>query len=213
LAIVPNPAAQPAGATTAMRPTPDEGAHGRPLTKPLWRAPTPSTAEAYQALPPPAVPPEPAGPVTRKCPGCGKPLHAEWIFCPHCEEPVRAPFVGGIAGRVGRDTRRTGIFMIILMVLGGIGIAWALVGTSIVLLDEQYPGPFFGVLAGVIVLAGISALITLARGGGDTRAEGVRRIVLGTLKLAGILIFVGGLLMLAGFIFILAVCYFNPPRW
>jgi hypothetical protein len=142
---------------------------------------------------------------TELCPACGKPTQSQWVFCPYCEEPLNSPF-GGVDARVRRDTRRTGVGMVLLAVLGGLGIGYALLGGGAMLVQEGDPSLFLGVLVGLVVLAGVVTLFTLARSRGDFKARGVGRIFLGTLKLAGALIAIGGILTVAAVVFIFAVC-------
>jgi hypothetical protein len=134
------------------------------------------------------------------------------VFCPYCEEPLNSP-LGGVDARVQRDTHRTSVGMALLGVLGGLGIGYALIGGGDELMRGD-PSAILGVLVVLFLLAGVVTLFTLARSKGDFKACGVRRIFLGTLKLTGALIAIGGLLTVAFVVFIFAVCFLGGgPKW
>jgi hypothetical protein len=185
------------------------------LTCPRCLAVVPNPAiESVTASPAPAAPvvPETASPSPenppageRICPQCGKPIQARWLFCPHCEVALRSPMGGPVDAIVRRDTRRTGLGMALLAVVGGNGLVWGLVGSS-----GQAARGDFSAIAGVLVvftiLFGISALIALHRSRKDPSAIGVRRILVGTLTLAGGAIAISVIACFAVCVFVLAVC-------
>lgn len=181
LAVVPNPAAQ------AITPSP-----APPVLETYPMQPAVETPDATRRL--------------DQCPSCGKPADPNWVFCPYCEEPMRAPRGMALERDVRRDTRRTGTGMIVLATLGGLAILWALVGTGAEAFGDRDPGPFVGVLVGLAVLFGISTLIVMIRSKGNLQSRGIGRLVVSTLALTGGLVAAGFLLSLAVVVFLLAVC-------
>jgi O-antigen/teichoic acid export membrane protein len=108
--------------------------------------------------------------------------------------------------RLRRDERRTGCAILALTVIGALGLVYGLVGAAIVGFGDREWEPLALLLLALLVLTGISTVITLVRGQGEIKAQGIRRIARGTLTIAGLLIVVGGLLGLAAFAFAFAVC-------
>jgi hypothetical protein len=128
------------------------------------------------------------------CPHCGRTVEAIWIACPWCEEPLR----GRERGRnnaadldVRRDMKGTSCFVIALAVIGALGVSFVgYVVLSQVALGD-YSAPVYLVVP-LLFLAGIGTLIVFLRSGGNPGASGVRRVIVGTLALAGGLITLGG---------------------
>jgi Double zinc ribbon len=180
-ALVPNPAAQ-------SDPQPEVTRRAREL-RDLSRIPSPPAGEA------PRTP--------RVCQSCGKPAEAEWLFCPHCEEPLRAPGVGRIANRDGRNPDRAS--NPVWAVLGSFGLLFTLLATTGAFAQGS-PQPFLIFLACLIILAGISTLVTLVRTDGALTPRNIGRIFLGALSITGMLIAAGGLVALAVMVFAFVVC-------
>ena len=154
------------------------------------------------------------------CPHCGRTVEAIWITCPWCEEPLR----GRERGRNGaadldvrRDTKRTGWLLVLLAVIGGPGVGylglWPLVGGVEVIAEGNYSELVYVAVAllPLLFLAGLSTLIVFVRSRGNPGASGVRRVIVGTLALAGGVILVSLLLCLAFFVFLCIACYVSPP--
>ncbi len=139
------------------------------------------------------------------CPRCGRTVEAVWLTCPWCEEPLR----GRERGRNGaadldvrRDTKGTGCLVIGLAVIGGMGVAG-------MIFSEVSAGDFSQtpyLVVPLLFLAGISTLIVFLRSGGNPGASGVRRVIVGTLAMAGGLVILGALTILGFLIYILVVC-------
>ncbi len=188
-AVVPNPAPPPA--------------------PPTRHAPAPEgfpRADRDAAGPSPVVPRGEAR-SGDPCPGCGRPTERQWLFCPHCEEPLRSPAGGGQPVSLHQQSGRTAG----LAVVGLIGILLALI-ISLGPLTRGDPTVFVGVLVAVALLAGASTLFTLVRSKGNLNARGVQRIVAGSLALAGGVIAVGALVLLAGLVFAFVVCLTRGNR-
>jgi hypothetical protein len=147
-------------------------------------------------------------PRDRTCPSCGAAVERRWMICPFCEATLRRRRRrrrrAGADVDARRDISTTGVVMILLAVLGGIGITVALV-TSFAALGQNEAGPLFVTLAFLFVLALVSTAIVLGRAQHSEQPTAAR-IVVGTLSLAGILIAGSCVLSVAGFIFLLAVC-------
>jgi len=154
------------------------------------------------------------------CPHCGRAVEAIWITCPWCEEPLP----GRERGRNGtadldvrRDTKRTSRLVIVLAVIGGLGVTYsggkALFYLGGALSDPAEFDPYsvllicaFCFLLPLLFLAGLSTLIVFVRSGGNPGASGLRRVIVGTLAMAGGLIVLGALTIFAFFIYVLIVC-------
>jgi hypothetical protein len=156
------------------------------------------------------------------CPACGHRLEipvVEQYFpltCPRClarldtalpatatrhgTRPQRVPDV-----EIGSDTKRTGVGLIVLAVLGGVGIAYHLLiaGTFAASGDIAL---LVIVLVVVAFLALLSTGIVLWRTRENPAARGVGRVIFGTLALAGALIAACFVLSLALVVFLFAVC-------
>jgi hypothetical protein len=113
----------------------------------------------------------------------------------------RGPRIAEMDVDVSRDNRRTGCLMILLPVIGGAGIAYALLG-GVAMLGE---GEFRPML---ILLFVLTVLTLLSAGWGASRPKGayLGRTVLGVLTIAGAIIGVGALLCVAALILLFAVC-------
>ncbi|HBI42033.1 MAG TPA: hypothetical protein DDY78_04125 [Planctomycetales bacterium] len=149
------------------------------------------------------------------CPHCGRTVEAIWITCPWCEEPLR----GRERGRNGaadldvrRDTKRTGWLLVLLAVIGGPGVGylglWPLVGGVEVIAEGNYSELVYVAVAllPLLFLAGLSTLIVFVRSRGNPGASGVRRVIVGTLALAGAITLVSLLLCLAFEVFLFIAC-------
>ena len=142
------------------------------------------------------------------CPHCGRAVEPLWLTCPWCEEPLR----GGIDRRYGRpdldvrrDRKRTGVFVILLAVLGLIGLAICGFGAFAELGNGDYV-PMIYLAVPLLFLAGLTALIVFLRSGGNMGPDAFRRIVVGTLAMAGGLVVLTMCFVGALFVYVLAVC-------
>jgi hypothetical protein len=165
----------------------------------------PVATEAVQAE-------QPAQARGANCPNCGREVSPQWLLCPHCEEPLHAPRRKGYGAAdrdVRRDVRGTSWLMVILAILGVLGIGYAILIASEVA-TEGDASVLVGVLSGLLFLTLISTLIVFAKGHGDVRSGGVRRVLVGTLALAGGLTALSCALGLAVLIFFFVACLSNP---
>jgi hypothetical protein len=142
------------------------------------------------------------------CPHCGRTVEAIWITCPWCEEPLRGRDLGR-RGRADLDVRRdmkgTSCFVIVLAVIGGIGVTWCGLQAFSVAAQGGYSALLYLVVP-LLFLAGVSTLIVFVRSGGNPGASGVRRVIVGTLAMAGGLVLLSALTVFAFFVYILIVC-------
>jgi hypothetical protein len=154
------------------------------------------------------------------CPHCGRTVEAIWITCPWCEEPLRGRERGRNSAAdldVRRDMKGTSCFVITLAVIGGLGGSSLGVGAIVSAadggpLDPAYFDPYSALyfwaclLLPLLFLAGLSTLIVFVRSRGNPGARGVRRVIVGTLALAGGVIVVSLLLCLAFVVFLCIAC-------
>jgi hypothetical protein len=121
---------------------------------------------------------------------------------------------------VRRDTKRTSCLVIVLAVIGGLGVSYsggkALFYLGGALSDPAEFDPYsvllicaFCFLLPLLFLAGLSTLIVFVRSRGNPGAISFRRVTVGTLAIAGGLVTLGGLTLLAIFIFLLIICAGN----
>jgi hypothetical protein len=139
------------------------------------------------------------------CPRCGKPTKTQWLFCPHCEEPLKAPRGAGVDALVRRDTRRTSGFIILLSTLGVLGLMIAVLVTGGALAQGNFQ-PVLVLLLCLLALVGVSTIGSLIRGQGDLQGKGAGRIFLNALTLGGGLVAAAALLGFAGLVFAFVVC-------
>ncbi len=162
---------------------------------------TPSEPARPAAPEPPAASPGPS-----RCPSCGRPTEPQWLFCPHCEEPLRrdrgARSITGVDRDVRRDSSGTKIFLGLLTVLGGIGTFWYFAAA----VADQNAGMAGAGICFLLFLGFFSTLLMFARTRDNPSARGIGRVVLGTLTLVGIVIASGCSLVLAAGIFVFVVC-------
>ena len=154
------------------------------------------------------------------CPYCGRTVEAIWITCPWCEEPLRGRERGrNVAADldVRRDTKRTSCLVIVLAVIGGLGVGGLGVGAIVSETNgggldpanfDLYWELYFWACAllPLLFLAGLSTLIVFVRSRGNPGASGVRRVIVGTLALAGAITLVSLLLCLAFEVFLFIAC-------
>jgi hypothetical protein len=142
------------------------------------------------------------------CPNCGRVVEAIWVTCPWCEEPLRGRHDRSY-GRPDLDVRRdrtgTGAALIVLAVLGGLGVL-AFGIQAVGALSEGYFQPLISLLVALLFLAGLTTIIVFVRSRGNPGAAGVRRVVVGTLAMAGGIMAGSFCLGVAAFIVVLAVC-------
>lgn len=165
---------------------------------------------------PEAVQAERPGPPQRgpRCPRCGRDVEPIWLTCPWCEEPLRGRRYDAY-GRpdldVRRDRKATGVVVIILAVLGGIGVA--ILGFSAFgMLSQGYFEPAIYLAVGLLFLAGLTTLIVFVRSGGNPGSAGFRRVAVGTLAMAGGIMAVTTCAGIALFVFLLVVCLASASR-
>jgi hypothetical protein len=141
----------------------------------------------------------------RSCPVCGVGVESRWLFCPHCEEPLRpsATTPGGADVDDPRDAFGTPSIWNLLAVLGMIALGIPLV-PGFAALSDGNAIPLCIALALVFVLALAGTGIVLAQGR-DRRGELGASIFESTLILAGVLVVGVCAVVLAGLIFLLAV--------
>lgn len=189
-ALVPTPAAEPdpqPPVTNPPREVPGSGGSDSGVGAPL---PRPRARDAFGG--------------GRTCSHCGKPAEPEWLFCPHCEEPLRSTTSPRPPGRDWFNPQRAGSNPV-WAVLGSFGLIFALLATGGAFAQGS-PQPFLLLVGCVFAVVGISALVTLVRSDGALSSRNLGKILLGALSLAGMLIASGGLLVLAGIVFAFVVC-------
>jgi O-antigen/teichoic acid export membrane protein len=137
-------------------------------------------------------------------------VEAGWISCPSCGESL-----GGSPRRqngspdldVRRDNTATTVVVAVLAALGVIGVAGVLWEASLFLSGPYRTAlPMIYVFVGLLFLAALSTLGVFIRSGGRPGVHAVRRVIVGTLVIAGVLT----ALALAIVVFILVVCYAVP---
>ena len=106
---------------------------------------------------------------------------------------------------VRRDTKRTSCLVVALAVIGGLGLGWTGLCVQNYATSGYYP-PLLFLAVSLLFLAGLSTLIVFVRSGGNPGASGLRRVIVGTLAMAGGLIVLGALTIFAFFIYVLIVC-------
>ncbi len=153
------------------------------------------SAEGIQAAP--AATAIVAEPGANICHYCGEQLEERWRCCPSCGRPRRGSWVGpsgmDLDVDMRRDQKRTSGCLIALAVIGGIGILYGL-GISL------SAGPdsdviCTGFILFLLILVAISAVRVYTRPQRPTGAQGIRRVLFGTLALAGAVL--GSLILLA----------------
>jgi len=162
-------------------------------------------------------------PAESTCPACGRrlriPDEAQGLplTCPLCLARLPAqPPPATATGRRARpqqlpdvevrgDTRRTGVGLVLLAVLGGLGISFYLFFSAIAA-GEGEVRPLLIVLVVLAFLTLLSTGIVLWRTRENPAARGVGRVLFGTLALAGGLIAACFVLSLALLVFLFAVC-------
>jgi uncharacterized membrane protein YuzA (DUF378 family) len=102
---------------------------------------------------------------------------------------------------VRRDTQRTNPLVIVLAVIGGLGVGFLGLTALPLVADGQYSA-LLSLAVPLLFLAGISTLIVFVRSRGNPGASGFRRVAVGTLALAGILV----LTLFAVCIFFFVIC-------
>jgi hypothetical protein len=150
------------------------------------------------------------------CPRCGKHVEALWRFCPHCEAVLSGPHRGTRGGlfedQVRRDRAGTGVILILLAVLGGLGLC-AYLFAAVAALQEGTWELLAGVVLGVLFLALISTGIMFYRTRQDPSQRGIGRIIVGTLALTGGLFGLSCVLGFAAILFLFIACMVDPPRF
>lgn len=124
----------------------------------------------------------------------------------------RGPRIADMDMDVTRDSRRTGCLMTLLPVLGGIGIAYALLLSFNQLWLVHDLLPLFHVLAVLTLLTLVSAGWVALNKPSGTPGTNIGRTVLGVLTLTGAIIGVGGLLLVAALILLFGVCLSTGGR-
>jgi hypothetical protein len=157
------------------------------------------------------------------CPSCQRLLEvpedffASGFTCPAClanvqNSPRELPPAKGRFDYLAeyeaqRDVHRTGVGMILLAVLGGIGLSQTLWCIIPVTAEGDFSAA--GITLGLVLfLALLSTGIVFWRTRHNPSARGVGRVIVGTLALAGVVV----LLLLAAFIVFFAVCLVQLSR-
>jgi hypothetical protein len=171
--------------------------------------PTAPAITGIQTEPPAAGGPATGGPASTTCPDCGHAIQEGWYFCPECGASLRGQRPRGRPSEVDldvrRDSRRTGVGLILLAVLGGLGILYILVGGA-VMMGEGEPGLLLVLVVGLGILGGLSAWQVSRRGQATTTAARVGQTVFGVLTKAGILLAALLILGLAALTFLFIAC-------
>jgi hypothetical protein len=141
--------------------------------------------------PAPAAPPaaDPAALAQRACPECGQSVRADFRYCPYCNTLLRPRLTtDGLEREVARDSRQTGVGLIVLGVLAGIG-------TGLLACTGMWQGVGSGGDAGtVIVICGVVFLVLLVVGlvlrfgSRNPTARGAGRVLTTGLVSAGVTI-------------------------
>jgi hypothetical protein len=180
-------------------------------TCPHCQALVPNLSLEGNTAPPPR---RPSADVEYACPRCGKRAEPHWLFCPHCDEPLREDRPRRAAGApdVRRGAPPAG-GRAALAVLGGLASLLALAVTGGAMVETGEFVPFAVVVVGLLFLTALSAGVLLLRDKGDLRARGPGRVVLAALTLAGALVAVGLLVAVALVVFLIAVYLAGSRGW
>ncbi len=108
---------------------------------------------------------------------------------------------------VRRDTKGTGVGLIILAVLGGIGLTFYL---GVVVLSGGPPSMLLAGLLSVLILALGSTAVMFLRTAGRPQERSLGRVARGTLASCGVVVIGGVLMVLALGIFLFTAC--KSPR-
>lgn len=164
---------------------------------------------AIQTTPTPGAPR-----TTPSCPHCGESVDPTWRWCPACGRSTK---YAGLATPdldvdVRRDHRRAGCVLASLPVLGGLGVAYLLIGGLSMGADEGF-GLVLAVLLVLGVIVGVWSWCLGKKSGRPVTSRDVGHAVVGTLRVAGIL--VGSMVVLgfASFIVLFAICLSGGMRW
>lgn len=145
------------------------------------------------------------------------------LTCPRCLARIAAQPPGPVPpGRgtlprraadveIQRDTRRTGVGLVILAVLGGLGIANYLFAAGVAAVQGEVR-PILIFLVSLAFLVLLSTGLVLWRTRENPAARGVGRVILGTLALAGAVFGVAFVLVVAVIIFLFIVCSLGGGR-
>lgn len=194
LALVPLPRTEIATAGIQAEPTPP--------------APVPTP---FPAVPP--ATPEPTSAARPHCPHCGKEVQEVWLFCPHCEEPLKTARHPTRRRTADQDVKRDGTaaatMVGLLAILGGIGIFWYF-GMA---LSQRQPDALFGGVL-ILLLAGlVSTGIMFFRTRHNPTKRTFGRVVVGTLSLIGMVIAGGCTLVTAFLVFAFIACLSGGMRF
>lgn len=165
------------------------------VTCPRCLAPVPTV---YEVHPPPAD----------VCPGCGRETAPAWRFCPYCETPLRGAQGGrrrDLADRdIQRDVKGTSAGLTILAILGGVGVLYFFF--AVLPAAAEVRGMHGVLLVGLAFLAVVVVGIGMSARGRTPAARGVGRILVGTLAVVGVIVATGLAMLIAGVLFLLAMC-------
>jgi hypothetical protein len=109
------------------------------------------------------------------------------------------------------DNRGTSALTIVLAVLGSLGIGYALLG-SVTLVRAGLYRPVLVLLGGLTILTLISGGYVFSRNPGETAGATIGRALLNVLRISGVIVAVGGLLLLAAVILLFVVCLANGGK-
>jgi hypothetical protein len=189
---------------STLRMPPD--ASSEPLTCPrcLAEVPNPGGQPSASAV---QVAPTDRGESMAECQECGERVNRDWRYCPNCQEPVGGPRRRRSYADVDvrRDNTGMSVWMILLAILGGIGIALMLLGG----ISAGNEGLFavVGWVVGILFVVGlIAALTVLLSQRKRSAAATVGLIAFRSLAFAGMAFLALFLFCIAVGIFFFVVC-------
>jgi hypothetical protein len=134
-----------------------------------------------------------------------------WLFCPHCEEPLKQSRYrkANVDREVRRDNSGVKVMLGLMAVLGAIGILWYF-GAA---LSDGQPEMILAGVGGLLLAVLISTGFMFWRTRHTPAQRGVGRVVVGTLAVIGTAMAGGCALTAAVFVFLLVVCLAGGGRF